>query len=79
MDNFSLCNDVFIVLTLLWTKISYALLLEQSPWTFRKIYIFSFTNIKPVEEGLASLGLAPNIIVEMQVVPISMPRINLRR
>jgi hypothetical protein len=31
----------------------------------------------PVEEWLASFGLGPNIIVEMQVVPISMSWVNL--
>jgi hypothetical protein len=31
----------------------------------------------PVEEGLAGLALTPDIIVEMQIVPISMPRVDL--
>jgi hypothetical protein len=31
----------------------------------------------PVEEGLSGLALAPDIIVELQVVPIPMPWINL--
>jgi hypothetical protein len=31
----------------------------------------------PVEEGLPGLALTPHIIVEVQVVPISMPRVDL--
>lgn len=34
-------------------------------------------KFSPVEEGLSSLALAPDIIVEVQVVAIPMPWINL--
>ena len=36
-------------------------------------YMFS-----PIEEGLASLALAPKIVVEVQVVPRSMSRVDLQ-
>jgi hypothetical protein len=34
-------------------------------------------KLLPVEEWLAGLTVAPDIVVEMQVVPISMARVNL--
>jgi hypothetical protein len=34
-------------------------------------------KLLPVEEWLAGLTFAPDIVVEMQVVPISMARVNL--
>jgi len=36
-------------------------------------------NFLPVEEGLPGLALTPHIIVEVQVVPISMPWVDLNK
>jgi len=78
MDNLSLFNDVFIELTLFRAEIFYALLIEQSSWTLGVTYIFSIPDIKPIEEGLAGLALAPMFVVEVQVVPISMSWVDLQ-
>ena len=46
----------------------------------KKYIIYTITAmLLPVEEWLASLGLAPDMIVEIQVVPASMSWINLHK
>lgn len=40
-------------------------------------YIFALSDIQPVEEGFGAFALEPYIVVEMQIVAVSVSRVNL--
>ena len=58
----------------LWCRLHYPVRITEFASVWMQIVLLKFL---PVEEGLSGLALAPDIIVELQVVPIPMPWINL--
>jgi hypothetical protein len=41
--------------------------------------VSAFTDIQPVEEGLAAGVRAPDVVVEVRVVAVAMARVNLNK
>lgn len=50
----------------------------MSPRTLLEVYFFTISDVQPVEERLAAFTFEPEIVVNVQVVAITMAWVNLQ-